>query len=87
MADASQHPPAAKPETGSTVTIIVNGTSYEIHRGHQTIAAIKQVAGVPPAYQMDQDVGGVLTPLDQGGAVTLKGGEIFVAYPATGSSS
>lgn len=87
MADIPHHPAAAKPEAGPAVTITVNGKSYEIHRGHQPVAAIKQVAGIPAAYQLDQDVGGVLTPLDQAGAVTLKGGEVFVAYPATGSSS
>lgn len=69
------------------VKISVDGKTYEIHRGRQTVAAIKELAGVPLAYQLDQDVNGVLTPLDQNGAVTIKGGEVFVSYPATGSSS
>lgn len=80
-------PEVADRETGSSVDITVDGKIYRIHRGRQTVSAIKTLAGVPQAYQLDQDVGGVLTPLDQNGAVTIKGGEIFVSYPATGSSS
>jgi hypothetical protein len=69
------------------VTITVDGQAYSIHRGHQPVSAIKAAAGVAQAYQLDQDISGVLTPIDQNGAVTIKGGEIFVSYPATGSSS
>ena len=79
--------PEAHPQTGATVNIIVDGKTFSIHRGHQSVSAIKTVSGVPQAYQLDQDINGVLTPLDQNGAVTIKGGEMFVSYPATGSSS
>ena len=75
------------PEGGPTVEIVVDGKTYRIHRGHQAVSEIKRVAGVPQAFQLDQDINGVLTPLDQNGSVTLKGGEVFVSYPATGSSS
>jgi len=75
------------PQTGPTVSITVDGRPYSLHRGHEPVSAIKTAAGVPQAYQLDQDINGVLTPLDQNGAVTIKGGEIFVSYPATGTSS
>ncbi len=69
------------------VKIIVDGKGYEIGRGKQPVAAIKKLAGVPAANQLDQDINGVLTPIDQNGSVVIKGGEVFVSYPATGSSS
>jgi hypothetical protein len=75
------------PQGHETVTITVNGKTYLIHRGRRTVAEIKTLAGVPAAYQLDEDVNGVLTPLPQDGEITIKGGEVFVSYPATGSSS
>lgn len=87
MPEQSTPNPDRDPEAGPIVKITVDGKVFEIHRGRQTVTTIKQIAGVPLAYQLDQDVNGVLTPLEPGGAVTIKGGEIFVSYPATGSSS
>jgi len=69
------------------VEITIDGKQYKIHRGRATVADIKALAGIPLAYQLDQDVNGVLTPLDQAGSVTIKPGDVFVSYPATGSSS
>jgi predicted Rdx family selenoprotein len=69
------------------VKITVDGKSFEIGRGKEPVAAIKKVASVPAANQLDQDINGVLTPIDQDGSVLIRGGEIFVSYPATGSSS
>jgi uncharacterized protein YabE (DUF348 family) len=69
------------------VDITVDGKQHKIKRGSEPVATIKKVAGVAAAYQLDQDVNGVLTPLDQNGTVTINGGEVFVSFPATGSSS
>jgi len=69
------------------VSITIDNTVYQIHRGKQNVSDLKKVANIALAYQLDQDVNGVLTPLDQNGHVTIKGGEIFVSFPATGSSS
>jgi hypothetical protein len=69
------------------VHITVDGKEYKIKRGTELIATIKKIANVPAAYQLDQDINGVLTPLDQNGSVTINGGEVFVGFPATGSSS
>jgi uncharacterized protein YabE (DUF348 family) len=69
------------------VQITVDGKHYKIKRGIEQVSAIKKVASVPAAYQLDQDINGVLTPLDQNGTVTINGGEVFVGFPATGSSS
>lgn len=71
----------------AVVKIRIDGKAFEIGRGNQPVAAIKKVGGVPAANQLDQDINGVLTPLDQNGSAVIKGGEVFVSYPATGSSS
>lgn len=70
-----------------TVTITVDKELHEIHRGHQTVAAIKDVGGVPQSYELDQFVDGKLQPLKDDGAVTIKGGEVFASQPRTGHSS
>jgi hypothetical protein len=87
--DSSQKPESKPPhpQEGPDVTITVNGNQYTIHRGHQTVAAIKGAASVPTAFELEQLVAGKLVPLADDGAVTLKGGEVFVAHPRDGASS
>jgi hypothetical protein len=75
------------PDHGPTVTITVNGHSYTLHRGRRTVVEIKQVAGVPLAYDLEQVIAGVLTPLPDDGSVVLKGGEAFVSHPKDAGSS
>jgi hypothetical protein len=75
------------PQTGPTVQITVNDKPVTMHRGRQTVAAIKTEAGVPLGDRLDQLVDEKLTPIDQNGAVTLHGGEVFVSFLATGGSS
>jgi len=72
---------------GPFVTITVNNVPKSIHRGHQTVAAIKIVGGVPLADDLDQIIDGKLTPLPDDGAVTIKGGEVFVSHVKDGGSS
>ena len=69
------------------VSITVDGTERQIGRGSQPVSEIKRIGGVPAASQLDQDINNELTPLDQNGPVYIRGGEIFVSFPATGSSS
>ncbi|HEY3411894.1 MAG TPA: hypothetical protein VGM51_02440 [Armatimonadota bacterium] len=78
---------ASHPETGPTVSITVNGKRVEIHRGRQTVAEIKGRGGVALSDVLEQVVGGVLTPLPDDGAVTIKGGEAFVSHVRDGSSA
>jgi hypothetical protein len=75
------------PQTGPTVQVTVNDKPVTIHRGRQSIAAIKTAAGVPLADRLDQLIDGKLTAIDQDGAVTLHGDEVFVSFLATGGSS
>ena len=73
--------------THAEVSITIDGKPYNIRRGNEKVSTIKGIANVPAAYQLDQDVNGVLTPLDQNGSIVIKGGEVFISFPATGSSS
>lgn len=74
-------------EHGPEVTITVDGNPVTIHRGHQTVAAIKTAAGVPLAYDLEQEIDGRLTPLPDDGAVVLKGGEVFHSHVKDSGSS
>ncbi len=74
-------------DQGPIVTITVDTKPYKIHRGHQTVADIKKVAGVPLAFELEQLIEGKLTPLPDDGAVTLKGGEVFLSHPKDGGAS
>jgi hypothetical protein len=69
------------------VTITINNQAYQVHRGRQLVADIKRLAGIPQADELAQDLEGTLTPLPDGGAVTIKGGERFVSYPKDSASS
>jgi len=75
------------PDTGPLVSITINGKTVSIHRGHQTVAEIKQAGGVNPAHELEQVRDGQLWPLPDDGAVTLKGGEVFVSHPRDSASS
>lgn len=77
----------AHPQTGPTVFITVDGREVRIHRGRQTVAAIKEVGGVPLAKDLCQLVNQQLVALPDDGSVVIKGGEIFVSHPKDGSSS
>ena len=69
------------------VTITVNGAPFSIHRGRQSVATIKTIAGVPLADQLTEVANGHLVPLADEGAVTLKGEEVFVSHPKDSGSS
>ena len=75
------------PETGSMVSITINNDPKDIHRGRQTVVEIKAVGAVPLADVLEQVIGGKLTPLPDDGAVTIKGGEIFISHVKDGASS
>lgn len=79
--------PNHETEHGPNVNITVNGHTKQIHRGHQTVAHIKAVGGVAAAEELEQIINGVLTPLADDGAVTIKGGEQFISHVRAGAGS
>lgn len=77
----------SKPQTGPMVTITINGVKKEIHRGHTTIAELKALGNIPLADQLEQIIDGKITPLPDDGAVTIKGGEVFISHVKDGGAS
>ncbi len=86
--DVAAATPGPHPQPGPFVTIKINVTDVQIHRGHREVVEIKTLGGVPLADELSQIIDGqppVALPDD--GAVTIKGGEHFISNPRTGQSS
>lgn len=77
----------ADPQTGPDVPIVIDNKTFTIHRGSKTVAELKQLAGIQPAYELEEIVNGKLVPLADDQRVTIKGGERFVSHPRAGASS
>ena len=77
--DKSQH--------GPEVTITINNKPYEVHRGRQTVAYLKELGEVPQNFELDEVKDGQLVQLDDDASVTIKGGEVFKSNLKVGHSS
>lgn len=69
------------------VVIHINKKEYRVRPGSYTVAAIKEIGGVPLADDLDQIIDGKLVQLPENGSVLIKGGEKFVSHPKEGGSS
>ncbi len=74
-------------EHGNKVSIVVDGKTISITRGHKTISEIKLASNIPLAYDLEQVENGTLVLLTDDGSLTIKGDEIFVSHPKDSSSS
>jgi hypothetical protein len=91
----SQHPQSgtggaeavAEAPGQSIVTITVNNLPVQIHRGNQSVAAIKTAGHVPLADDLEQIIDGQMHPLPDDGHVVIRGHEVFVSHPKSTSSS
>jgi hypothetical protein len=81
------HPGHEQPQQGPEVTITIDNNQYAIHRGRQTVAALKALAGVSQSYDLAELEDGRLVSLPDDGAVTIKGGEVFKSNLKVGHSS
>ena len=74
--------------SNNTVEISMNNKHFKIHRGHQKVATIKQICGVPDTWVIEL-IGrdGTLTLLGNDSSIELKGGEKFISHVAGGGSS
>ena len=70
-----------------TVIITVDNHEKTIKRGKHSVADIKSVGGVMLSLDLEEILGGVLTPLNDDGNVTIKGGEVFISHPKDSGSS
>lgn len=82
----ADHGPGADPQHGPEVTIKINNSPYEVHRGRQTVAYLKELAGISQSFELDEVENGRLVPLSDDGSVTIKGGEEFKSNLKVGQS-
>ena len=75
------------PQTGPTVTVTIDNSQKDIHRGSHTVSELKSLLGVNASLALDEVVDGKFTSLDDNGRVTIKGGEVFVSHVRQGGSS
>lgn len=71
----------------SEVSIRISGKEFLVWRGRYSVAQLKQIGGVPLAYELEQKVGGKLVPLDDGASVEICGDEVFISHPRDAKSS
>jgi hypothetical protein len=69
------------------VSITIDGKTFEVQRGQISVVALKQLAGVPAGYELEEVRHGKLVPLKDDAKVEIEGGEQFVSHPRDGASS
>jgi hypothetical protein len=75
-------------EHGHTVIhIFVDGKEITTQKTTITVSDLKALAGVPPAYQLEEAKENRLIPLNDDGRVELKDQERFISHPKDGVSS
>lgn len=67
------------------VEITINDVKHSVHRGHITVAKLKQLGNVNPVWVLY--LFGQTEPLDDAGSLTIKGGEVILASARSGQSS
>lgn len=76
-----------EPQHGPEVTITIDNKPYQVHRGRETVAYLKEIAGIAQTFELDEVEDGRLVPLADDGSVTIKGGEEFKSNLKVGHSS
>ena len=69
------------------VSIHVNNIERKISRGKHAVSEIKNVGEVPASHELEEVIGGKLSPLDDTAIVLIKGSEQFFSHVRDGSSS
>lgn len=82
--DVNTHPDDVRQDI---VAITIDNVERKIHRGRRAVSEIKTVGQVPQAYTLVLVEGGKLTPLEDSGSFTIKGGEEFKSHPKDGGNS
>jgi hypothetical protein len=75
------------PQTGPIVTVTIDNTPKDVHRGSHLVSELKTLLGVDASLVLDQVVDGKFTSLDDNARITITGGEVFVSHVRQGGSS
>lgn len=86
-ADSPEEKTSKQSNGNNFVSIKIKGVDYDIHRGSQSVEAIKLLGGVPIGYTLVLLDGDEVKPLPNDGKVTIKGGDEFDCAPPNGSNS
>jgi|GEM_PF-4648985 len=74
-------------ECVATVRIKINEGLFEVKPGRYRGREIKEIAQLPPAYELEVLNGKILVPVPDERIVKVKGCEKFVGFPCRGKSS
>jgi hypothetical protein len=87
--NSHEEKPDKGPPPARKVKIVINGQTYEVQPGNHPVAQLKTIPqpNIPPEDTLCQMIGGVLTPLDNKGHVTIGGGEVFASNCPSGGAS
>jgi len=66
-----------KPEHNN-VEITIDNKGYEVKPGEHKVVALKELAGIPATKELEEIIGGILTPLAIDSTVDIHGGEVFL---------
>lgn len=69
------------------VKITIDNKGYEVKPGEHGVAALKELAGIPAAKELEEIINGILTPLADDAKVMIHGGEVFLSHARRGGSS
>ena len=69
------------------VKITIDNKVFEVKPGEQKVSALKELAGIPAAKELEEIIDGTLTPLPDDGTVKICGGEVFLSHARRGGSS
>ena len=75
------------PRPDRDVSITIDNKIYKVDRGRISVVELKQLGGIPAAYELEEIIDGKLVPLKDDQHVEIKGGEHFVSHPRAGASS
>jgi hypothetical protein len=69
------------------VKITIDNKVYEVKPGEYKVTALKELAGIPAAKELEELIKGVLTPLADDATIKICGGEVFMSHARRGGSS
>lgn len=72
---------------GNLVAVTIDGSEKRIQARNYPVPTLKDALNVPHEKELDQVIGGVITPLADTDHVKVKGGEQFISHARTGGSS
>ena len=85
---SEQQQVATGPESKTrVVTVTVDGQKHQVPAGKYLVSNFKSLVGVPSAKELDEVIGGKLTPLADDATINIEHAEVFISHERTGGAS